>query len=194
MPTTPLSPWRHLPNAISLLRMAMVLPICWAILVQRPRLALGLIALAGVSDGLDGFLARRYGWQSQLGGILDAAADKVLLVACFLLLAWAGLTPWWLALVVCGRDAVIAAGALAWRLLIGPIRPQPSLLSKTCTLMQIVYLLAVLVGAAGWPAPPQGPLAVMTAGLCLASGADYVVRWSWRARLAWPGRGVDTSR
>lgn len=181
MSDTRLSPWRHLPNAISLLRMALVLPVAWAILVQQPRVALGLIAIAGVSDGLDGFVARRYGWQSRLGGILDALADKLLLVACFLLLAWVGLTPWWLALLVCGRDVVIVAGALAWRLLIGPIRPEPTLLSKACTLMQIVYLLDVLVAASAWPALPRRPLEIATALLCIASGIHYVLRWSLKA-------------
>lgn len=185
MPGQPqLSPWRHLPNAITLLRILLVPPIGWAILAREPRLALGLIALAGFTDGLDGFLARRCGWQSRLGGILDAAADKLLLVTCFVLLAAIGLAPWWLAALVCGRDAVIALGALAWRWLIGPLRPQPSLVSKACTLLQILYLLGVLAADLGWPVPPMLPLAWLVAALCLASGADYVWRWSRRAREA----------
>jgi len=181
MSGTQLSPWRYLPNAISLLRVVLVFPVAWAILVQQPRMALGLIAIAGISDGLDGFIARRYGWQSRLGGMLDALADKMLLVACFLLLAWVGLTPWWLALLVFARDLVIVSGALAWRLLIGPIHPEPSLLSKACTLLQIVYLLDVLVAASAWPALPQPPLQIITALLCVTSGVHYVGRWSRRA-------------
>ncbi|WP_266171243.1 CDP-alcohol phosphatidyltransferase family protein [Dyella subtropica] len=194
MPATPRSPWRHLPNAISLLRMVLALPIGWAILAMQPRMALGLIAVAGISDGLDGFIARRYHWQSRLGGILDALADKLLLVACFLLLAWVGMAPWWLALLVCGRDVVIVAGALAWRLFIGPIRPEPSSLSKACTLLQIVYLLAVLVAASGWPSPPLAPLAMLAAVLCIASGLDYVLRWSRRAWVTWHARDPDSPR
>jgi cardiolipin synthase len=178
------SPWRHLPNAVTASRMLLVLPIGRAILAGEPRTALVLIALAGFTDGLDGFLARRFGWQSRLGGVLDAVADKWLLVTCFVLLAVEGLAPWWLAALVCARDVVIACGALAWRLLIGPLRPQPSLLSKACTLFQILYLLAVLAAAAGWPAPPPWPLAWLVAALCVASGADYVWRWSRRARAA----------
>ena len=178
------SPWRHLPNAISILRIALVPPVGWAILAREPRLALGLIALAGFTDGLDGFLARHYGWQSRLGGVLDAVADKLLLVTCFVLLALTGLVPWWLAALVCVRDLVIAAGALAWRWLIGPLRPEPSLVSKACTLLQIVYLLGVLAAALGWPVPPLWPLAWLVAALCLVSGADYGWRWSRRARAA----------
>jgi len=184
MPGGPLSPWRHLPNAITLLRILLVPPIGWAILAREPRLALGLVALAGFTDGLDGFLARRCGWQSRLGGILDAAADKLLLVTCFVLLALTGLAPWWLAALVCVRDAVIATGALAWRLLIGPLQPEPSLVSKACTLLQIVYLLGILAGSAGWRLAAMNLLAWLVAALCLASGADYVWRWSRRARAA----------
>lgn len=192
MPGMPRSPWRHLPNAITILRMLLVLPIGWAILAREPRLALGLSALAGITDGLDGFLARRCGWQSRLGGLLDAAADKWLLVTCFLLLAREELSPWWLTLLVCGRDGVIVAGALAWRLLIGRIQPAPSLLSKACTLLQILYVLTVLAVAAGWLAsPPVMPLGWLVATLCVASGADYVLRWSRRARLALRGSGAS---
>ncbi|MFC5743669.1 CDP-alcohol phosphatidyltransferase family protein [Dyella tabacisoli] len=181
MPAASPSLWRYLPNAISLLRIVLILPISMAIASHQPRLALGLIALAGVSDGLDGFLARRYGWQSRFGGMLDAVADKLLLVACFLLLAKTGALPWWLAFLVLGRDLLIVSGALAWRLLIGPIKPQPSWLSKACTLAQILYLLAVLASAAGWPSILSPSLQTITAVLCVVSGLDYVWRWSWRA-------------
>lgn len=185
MPTASRSPWRHLPNAISMLRVALVAPIGWLLLHRHAASALALVAVAGVSDGLDGFLARHYGWQSRLGGILDAVADKLLLISCFVILAWLGEIPLWLALIVCGRDGVIASGALLWRLLIGRIDPQPSLLSKACTVMQIVYLLTILLALIHWPAPASTAFAWVVAALCIASGLDYVIRWSRRAwRLA----------
>ncbi|QRN55951.1 CDP-alcohol phosphatidyltransferase family protein [Dyella caseinilytica] len=188
MPTASHSPWRHLPNAISMLRVALVLPIGWLLLHRNWSVALALVAVAGVSDGLDGFLARHYGWQSRLGGMLDAIADKLLLICCFVILAWLGEVPIWLAAIVCGRDLVIALGALSWRLLIGRIDPHPSLLSKACTLMQIVYLLAVLLALIRWPVPVSWPFAWAVAVLCVASGLDYVIRWS---RRAWRvGHGV----
>jgi cardiolipin synthase (CMP-forming) len=179
------SPWRHLPNAISMLRVVLVAPICWLMLQRNWSSALTLVAVAGVSDGVDGFLARHYGWQSRLGGVLDATADKLLLVCCFVILAWLGEVPVWLALIVCGRDLVIASGALLWRLLIGRIDPHPSLLSKACTLMQIVYLLDVLMVLIHWPVPAADLFAWPVAVLCVLSGLDYVIRWSqraWRAR------------
>jgi len=181
MPTASHSPWRHLPNAISMLRVALVLPIGWLLWHRSWSPALALVAVAGVSDGVDGFLARHYGWQSRLGGMLDAIADKLLLICCFVILAWLGEVPVWLAAIVCGRDLVIAAGASLWRLLIGRIDPHPSLLSKACTLLQIVYLLAVLLALIRWPAPASRPFAWAVAALCVASGLDYVIRWSRRA-------------
>lgn len=181
MPTASHSPWRHLPNAISMLRVVLVAPICWLLLERNWSSALVLVAIAGVSDGVDGFLARHYGWQSRLGGILDAVADKLLLISCFVILAWLGEIPVWLALIVCGRDLVIASGALLWRVLIGRIYPQPTLLSKACTLMQIVYLLAVLLALIHWPVPASAVFAWLVAVLCVVSGLDYVVRWSQRA-------------
>jgi cardiolipin synthase len=185
MPTASRSPWRHLPNAISLLRIALIAPIAWLLLQRAWGPALWLVAVAGVSDGVDGFLARHCGWKSRLGGMLDAIADKLLLVTCFVLLAWQGVAPAWLAWVVCGRDAMIALGALLWRVMVGPIQPQPSLLSKACTLAQILYLADVLLGRAGWPLLPPAPLAWLVAALCIASWLDYALRWSrraWRAR------------
>jgi cardiolipin synthase len=178
---SPRSPWRHLPNAISMLRVVLVAPICWLLLHRHWPSALTLVAIAGISDGVDGFLARHYSWQSRLGGVLDATADKLLLVCCFVILAWLGEVPVWLAAVVCGRDLVIASGALLWRVLIGRIDPHPSLLSKACTLMQIVYLLAILLGLLGWRLPKAGLLAWPVAALCVLSGLDYVIRWSQRA-------------
>jgi cardiolipin synthase (CMP-forming) len=181
------SPWRHLPNAISMLRVALVLPIGGLLLQRNWSFAMALVAVAGVSDGVDGFLARHYHWQSRLGGMLDAIADKLLLICCFVILAWLGEAPVWLAVIVCGRDLVIASGALLWRLLIGRIDPQPSLLSKACTLMQILYLLAMLLALMRWPAPASTPLGWGVAVLCVASGLDYVIRWSrraWRATHA----------
>jgi cardiolipin synthase len=181
MPLASQSRWRHLPNAISVLRVVLVAPICWLLWRQQWPAALLLVAVAGLSDGLDGFLARHYGWQSRLGGILDASADKLLLIGCFVILAWRQQVPLWLAEIVCARDLVIALGAVAWRLLIGPIEPRPSLLSKACTLAQIVYLLATLLTLSRWPALRSSALAWLVAVLCLASGAHYVWYWSRRA-------------
>jgi len=84
---------RHLPNLISMLRILMVPPVAWLIVEQHYALALGLFVVAGVSDGVDGFLAKHYGWTSRLGSILDPLADKLLLSVSFVTLAWLGHLP-----------------------------------------------------------------------------------------------------
>ncbi len=178
------SPWRHLPNAISLLRILLVVPVVVAIEMRCFRLALGLAVVAGASDGLDGWLARHFHWRSRLGGILDPVADKLLLVACFVALAAIGKAPLALTALVLGRDFIIAVGALAWHRVIGDFEARPSWISKCCTVAQILYVLAMLAGAAGWLRLPVDPWAWLVAALTLASGLDYIVRWGWMARQA----------
>ncbi|MBS0431711.1 MAG: CDP-alcohol phosphatidyltransferase family protein [Proteobacteria bacterium] len=173
---------RHLPNAITCVRILLVAPLVVAVLQHRFGAALLIAAIAGLSDGVDGFLARRYGWRSRLGGLLDAAADKLMLVATYLALAHIGRVPLALALLVLGRDVVIVAGALSYRAFIGRFEAQPSLWSKATTLAQILFVLLVL-GAAhfGWHEPP--PFCDwIVAALTIVSGVDYIVRWSLRAR------------
>lgn len=184
----PPSPWRHLPNAISLVRIALVVPVGLAIASHRFDSALWLAVVAGMSDALDGWLARRFGWRSRLGGMLDPLADKLLLLTCFLVLLHIGAVPLALTLLVLGRDLVIVAGALAWRWLLGPFQADPSWLSKCCTAVQIFYVLAVLLCLAGMPGLMLAPLAWLVAAMTAASGLDYVLRWSLRARVELRGK------
>ena len=172
---------RHLPNLITCLRILLVAPLVFAVLQHRFGAALVIAAVAGLSDGVDGFLARRFGWRSHIGGLLDAAADKLMLVAAYLALAHIGLVAFALAWLVLARDLVIVAGALSYRAFIGKFEAQPSLWSKATTLAQILFVLLVL-GAArfGWREPPplcEGIVTVLT----IVSGLDYIVRWSLRA-------------
>ncbi|HET6586283.1 MAG TPA: CDP-alcohol phosphatidyltransferase family protein [Oleiagrimonas sp.] len=179
--TRALSPWRHLPNVISMLRIALVAPVIVAIEARSFHLALILAVVAGVSDGLDGWLARHFHWRSRLGSVLDPVADKLLLVACFVVLTHMGKVPVGLTALVLGRDLIIAVGAWAWHRVIGHFRSSPSWISKCCTAMQILYVLAVLVGEAGWLRLPMAPWIWLVAALTLASGLDYIVRWGWMA-------------
>lgn len=170
----------HLPNLICVLRILLVVPIVLALLEGNQLLALGLILVAGVSDGLDGYLAKRFGWRTRLGGILDPAADKILLVAVYVTLVWTGLVPFWLMAVVLGRDLVIVSGTLAYQWLIGPVQPAPSQVSKLNTAVQLLFCLAVLAAEAfGWP--PRPAVVLLGAGVLVTSvisGLDYVLRWS----------------
>lgn len=175
-----------IPNAICMLRIVMVAPTVWALLEGRFAMALALVFAAGFSDGLDGYLAKRFNWRTRLGGILDPMADKLLLVSLFLTLAWLGFIPAWLAAVVIGRDLVIVAGGLSYNFLIGPVQPEPSRVSKLNTLAQLLCVVGVLVQRAfAWPLDPAVTLtgaAVLVT--CVVSGLDYVVRWTIKAANA----------
>jgi cardiolipin synthase len=175
---------RHLPNLITALRILLIVPMCWLIETARYDGALVIAAIAGLSDAVDGFLAKRYGWQSWLGGILDPIADKLLLMAAFLWLAFAGDVPAWLAALVIGRDLVIVGGAVAYYYLIGRFDAAPSALSKVTTVVQIVFVLGDLLRLSHLIEMPEAvrvTAVAVTALLTLASGVHYVVVWSARA-------------
>jgi cardiolipin synthase len=175
---------RQLPNLNSCLRIALVAPLIVLLLRANFEAALWIAVAAGLSDALDGFLARHFNWRSRLGSLLDPAADKLLLVAAYLCLAQTGHVAWTLALLVLVRDAVIVLGALAYHRIVGGFEAQPSLWSKATTLGQILFVLLVLasnVFAFHWQ---QRGYAWIVAVLTVISGVDYVVRWSLRARTA----------
>jgi len=137
-----------------------------------------------VSDGLDGFLAKHYGWSSRLGALLDPLADKALLVACYASLAWIGLLPVWLLVLVVARDVVIVAGAVVYNYRIRRLEAQPTLISKLNTLLQILLVLLVIVQQlAPWVDEVwvRGLIYAVTVSV-VWSGLDYVVTWSRRAR------------
>ncbi len=180
-----MSRWlRQIPNFISCLRILLVIPISLALVHQRFTTALGLFAVAAASDAADGFLAKRCGWQSATGAILDPAADKLLLATLFVLLAILGLVPPWLTAVTVGRDIVIVLGAIAYRVCIGPVAMRPSGVSKLNTLCQATFILGV-TAKEGLGVPPNwvvvtfGSLTFVTA---VISGIDYVLRYG---RDAW---------
>ena len=178
------SPWRHVPNVLTGIRMLLVVPLAWLIRDGYYDGALLVAAGAGASDALDGYVAKRFGWQSWLGGILDPIADKLMLMACFVSLGLVGAHPAWLTWLVVGRDVVIVAGAAAYHYLIGRLNAQPSQLSKLTTCIQIAYVLVQLLHLTSWFDLPALTDALMwlTVILTLASGAQYVVVWSTKAR------------
>lgn len=176
---------RSLPNAICVVRLMLVAPIAASLLRGEYALGLALFVVAGASDGLDGYLAKRFDWRTRLGGLLDPAADKVLLVGTFVTLAYLGLVPLGLASIVVGRDALIVAGALAYQWLVEPLEGQPTAISKLNTAAQLGFVFFTLTNAAfGWP--PQISLTVLGAAVVfttVTSGLTYVLRWSKRAWL-----------
>jgi cardiolipin synthase len=179
---------RHLPNLICLLRIALIWPIVAALASANYDFALLLFAVAAVSDGLDGFLAKRFGWTSELGKILDPVADKLLIISVFVVATSLGLVPWWLALTAVTRDLMIILGAIALRIWVGPLQGRPSIISKVNTLLQLAYLLGVITNAAGY-GPPRGflaTLAVVTVVTTLLSGVNYAMDFARTVRRAAP--------
>ena len=175
---------RHLPNLISIARIGLVWPVVAALLAEDFTRALVWFTLAGLSDGVDGFLARRFGWQSRLGSYLDPVADKLLLGFSYVTLAWLGWLPVWLAALVVTRDVVIFLGALAYYFLLQPFDGEPSRLSKLNTLCQLSLIFVMLIPPDFMTMPRAliqtliGLVAVCTT----ASGLLYVTGWSQRYR------------
>jgi cardiolipin synthase (CMP-forming) len=176
MPRASLS---HLPNMITLARIALV-PVL-ILLLKDQDYAAGLIVfvIAGASDALDGYLAKRLNVQSRLGAILDPVADKLLLVSAYVMLTVLGHIPFWLVLVVVFRDLLIVGGYMLYTSHAGPVKMRPSILSKLNTLMQIALATLVLAQqAAGldWPLTIH-VLVVAVLITTVVSGAHYL--WSW---------------
>lgn len=173
-----------LPNAISLLRIVLVVPILSLILNGGFAWALALFFVAGFSDGIDGYLAKRFDWHTRLGGLLDPLADKLLVAGTFVTLAYTQLIPVWLAAVVILRDVIIIGGAMAYNFIVRPVQGEPTKISKLNTVLQLLFLLFVLSRAAfGWP--DEITITVLGAAILITvviSGVDYVFSWSSRAR------------
>ena len=192
---------RYLPNVLSILRMLLVVPTSLFLWHGEIALALGLMAVAGISDGVDGALARHYNWQTHLGSILDPLADKILVAATFIVFTFQGYIPLWLAVLTIGRDLIILFGGTLYRIFFGPFEIKPSLISKANTAMQVVTLILImlyLLPSASVQLPLLAQLGEYLGGsteqwvdpYCLwllamlgaVSGAHYVVVWGARAR------------
>jgi cardiolipin synthase (CMP-forming) len=170
---------RDIPNLLSLIRMALAIPIALLLLREWYGTALLIFMAAGLSDGLDGYLAKRFSWRSRLGSILDPLADKVLLVTNYVVLGAMGAIPLWLVAAVIGRDAIVVSGALAYHVLIGRYDMAPSLASKVNTALQLTLIVAVVASlkTSVLPAWLVNGLVYGVLVTTLWSGADYV--WTW---------------
>jgi cardiolipin synthase len=173
-----------LPNLITLARLCAVPVTIWLILQHRLDLAFLLFVAAGLSDALDGWLARVFQARSQIGALLDPLADKALLVSVYIALAAIGVLPDWLAILVVFRDVVIVGGLLLLWMLGDRPAIAPLFVSKLNTMLQIALAATALL-AAGFDLPvwtPQAALVWMVAGSTLASGLAYVVQAARRLR------------
>ena len=179
---------RDIPNLITGFRFLLVPPVVMLLLNERFDMALILFGVAGLSDGLDGYLAKRNNWTSRLGALMDPLADKLLLVSCFVTLGWMGWIPLWLVALVVLRDLVIVGGAIVFHMRVERLEAAPSIISKLNTFAQILLVLAVIFSQ-GIRELPLLWLDIITYSVLattLWSGLDYV--WTW-GRRAWNKRG-----
>lgn len=179
--------WINLANALTLLRVLFVPVLVY--LLQRGAYgpALWVFLAAGLSDALDGFVARRFNQMTYVGAVLDPIADKLIIVSTVVMFAWLGLLPSLIALLVVARDLTIVGGAVCYRVVAGPVDMSPTSLSKFNTFVQIAMILLVLVQAAGlaeisaWLPFVYGLVVATT----ITSAAHYI--WVWGRKAAKSG-------
>jgi cardiolipin synthase len=168
-----------IPNLITLIRILLVPLMVWLIASDAVRVAFWLFVAAGLSDAIDGFLAKRFGMATELGAYLDPLADKAMIVSIYVTLAITGAIPVWLVILVVSRDImIVSAVILSW--LVGrPVRLKPLTVSKLNTVAQIL-LVAVALGSRGYrfdAEPFLSLLMAVVAALTLLSIGFYVAAW-----------------
>lgn len=175
-----------LPNIVTLARLLSVPLTIWLMIDGNMLLAFWVFIAAGVSDAIDGYLAKRFNARTEFGAYLDPLADKTLLVATYLTLGWLGQLPSWLVILVVFRDLMIIGGALVVHALTQSFKSRPMLVSKINTALQIALVTFVLARL-GLDFPDHGitrVLAFAVAATTILSGGAYLVHWARRlARL-----------
>jgi cardiolipin synthase (CMP-forming) len=168
-----------IPNLITLLRLILVPIIIWLMLAGHTRLAFTAFVVAGISDAADGFLAKRFNMETELGAYLDPLADKMLIVCIFVTLGINGALPAWLVITVVSRDVLIVMAVLLSWVMGHPVKIRPFVVSKANTAAQIVLAGTVLADEAFGlgVATARGVLIWLTAALTIASLVGYLDSW-----------------
>lgn len=176
----------HIPNLITGLRVLLTPPVVLLLVFDEYLLALGIFFVAGISDGVDGFLAKRYGWKTRLGSVLDPLADKILLIATFITLGSLSLIPLWLVGLIILRDAIIVGWAAAYQALTQQLEVHPNLFSKINTVTQILLALAIMFFQ-GTGIPWDGLKSILIFSVLittLLSGMIYLIEWARKTKEA----------
>lgn len=161
---------------ITVARLLLVVPLIWLIATERLQAAFWLFLAAGVSDAVDGYIAKRFNSRTALGAYLDPLADKTLLDGIYLALAWAGWLPAWLALLVLSRDVMIVVGVILIRRRNSLYRARPLVIGKINTFSQIVLVAGVLAHTGGL-VDLGGLIALLIGAVAITtvlSGAGYI--------------------
>ena len=136
---------RHLPNTISVIRLLLVVPIAMSMLEGNYLQSLSLFLIAGLSDGMDGYLARRFGWVSAFGKIIDPLADKLLMLVTTIVLAVLGHFPIMVLLLMIAKDLTIVGGILVYTVIAGFPKIRPLFIGKITTTLQLLLLGYILI-------------------------------------------------
>jgi len=168
-----------IPNVITIMRFLLVPAVIWALLSGEMAWAFALFLIAGISDGVDGFIARHFNQQSKLGAYLDPVADKLLLVCVFVVLGLMGELPLWLVVLAVSRDALIIVAVMLSTVMGHPVTVKPLFVSKANTAVQIILAAVALADLAFVLdlATVRGVLVLVSGLLTVASAAAYLVAW-----------------
>ena len=168
-----------IPNLITILRFLLVPGVVFALLTDKMGWALAGFLVAGISDGIDGFIARQFNQRTELGAYMDPMADKLLLVSVFVVLGYMGELPLWLVIAAVSRDALIICAVLLSTVMGNPVAMKPLFVSKANTAVQIVLAAVVLaeLAFALQVGPSREALIVVSGLLTGASAAAYLVGW-----------------
>lgn len=169
----------NLPNIITLGRIVLVPLIVWAIAADQMKIACLIFVIAGLSDAVDGFLAKRFNMTTELGALLDPIADKALLVSIYVALGIAGAVPRWLVILVVSRDFMIVGAMIVSWLLDHPMPVKPLMVSKVNTVAQVTFAALVLasLGFGFYARPYDLILMALVTILTLMSISLYLVEW-----------------
>ena len=170
----------NIPNLITLGRILLVPVIVWAITSGQMAIAFVLFFIAGLSDAVDGFLAKRFNMQSEIGALLDPLADKCLLVSIYVALGITADIPRWLVILVVSRDIIIVGAVIVSWLLDRPIPMKPLMVSKLNTVAQVSFAALILasLGFGFSTAPYEIALMLCVTVLTLLSVSFYLVEWA----------------
>jgi cardiolipin synthase len=170
----------NLPNIITLGRILLVPVIVWAIASNQMSIAFVIFVVAGVSDAIDGFLAKRFNMTTEIGALLDPVADKALLVSIYVTLGISGDIPRWLVILVVSRDFMIVGAVIVSWILDNPVPMKPLMVSKLNTVAQVAFAALVLasLGFGFRTSPYEIVLMLCVTVLTLLSVSFYLVEWA----------------
>lgn len=191
----------QIPNIISVLRLFLIVPVAYGILYEHWEFVLIMLVIGGLTDLLDGYIARRFKWTSRFGEIVDPIADKVTFGGACVLLTYEGLWPLWLLTIVLAREGVILGGASAYKLLYKRLDIEPTLLSKTNTIILVSVIVLEVIAQIDFKYQEVAARGLdvwggygLVALFSIASGLDYVRLWGRRAFLEHKQNSTETDK